>query len=135
MMSQHKFDFVANQNKFGSFSHKFNLDTIKHHKTNHETAHKIHNALKNVSEQTEHSLKLKKILNDIVDKYAEPSQSIIANKEDVILDFASIYSRKAEEKITPTEIKAIKAEPRMKTVVQLAMSKARMDALIKKKQW
>lgn len=135
-MNQHRLDVINKDNKYGQYSNRHNIDTIKRHKQNHDLVQVITKALQESTEKSEHSMKLKQILSEIVEKYSEPCDE---NKEDnveddLILDFSEIYNNKAVEKVKPIDTKK-DVVPKMKAIVDLAVSKAKLDKIINNKKW
>lgn len=131
-MNKLNYNNFVRDNKFGQYNHRHNFDTVTHHKQNDDVIKKLSGALHG-THHTEHSMKLKKILNEIVEKYSEPVETKI--DDEPILDFTTIYNRKAEEVIQPIERKSSSNMPKMRAVVELAVSQAKLQAIIKAKKW
>ena len=113
-----------NKNKFGHHSSKHNLDICKHHKHNNDLV-------------CDHDLvECKPVEKEVeIECHLEEHIEIVEKDEEIEchLDITQIYNQKAEERIETVETKNIK--PKLLAVVQLAVSKAKLDKIIGSKKW
>lgn len=136
-----------NENKFGNFSIKQNIKQIKHtEKCNHlvnqieKELHNHHNCnLDNNIDEHDKKLKLKSVLAEIIDKYSDKFANVVEEIKPVIedtfvLELDDIYKTNQSDEQIPKFDDQYK-EPKLKSVVQLAWSKSKLDQIIKSKKW
>lgn len=116
---------VMIQHKFGAISVQHSFNMLKKQKSNSDATFIPINIKQN------HVEKLQPVLKEIIDKYTVVIENTTHEPN---VDITEIYKTKAEETINNVETKNIKM-PKFRAVVELAISKAKLDALINKKKW
>ena len=128
-----KMKHSISQNKFGSFSLNSNVKNIQmHHKHNH-LIDALTKANQEAKSKEDYHHKLTKILAELLEQHADvtPEEATVTSNEPT-LDITTIYNKSDD---VPTISRDSITMPKMRAVVELAVSRAKLNKIISTKKW